>query len=108
MGINNMSLKLSLILTTWLLSLIKCNARAGSELTIGMFGLYPNFLKDQDDAIKGSDSKMIKTLAEKMHFKYNIQIGNSFDGIVNKVGSYHLISIFRLQIFVGFRPLMAH
>ena len=82
-----MSLKLSLILATWPLSLIKCNAQAGTELTIGMFGLYPNFLKDQDDAIKGSDSKLLKTLAEKMHFRYNIQMGNSFDGIVNKVGS---------------------
>ena len=60
-----MSLKLSLILTTWLLSLIKCNAQAGTELTIGMFGIYPNFLKDQDDVIKGSDLKLLKTLADK-------------------------------------------
>ena len=82
--------------------------KPGTELTIGMFGLYPNYLTDKDDVIMGSDLKMIRTLSKKMHFKYNIQIGNSYDGIVNMVGNHLFIELFRLQVFVVFRPLMGH
>ena len=38
--------------------------KPGTELTIGMFGLYPNYLTDKDDVIMGSDLKMIRTLSK--------------------------------------------
>ena len=67
--------------------------KIGSELRIGIMGVVPNIYIDEDDVIRGSDITALRSLSEKMGFKYNISLVRSFDAVVNQVclGSEHLV-----------------
>ena len=72
----------------------------GNELRVGMTGIFPDFYIDENDHTKGSEITALRFLSEKMGFRYNICLSESFDDLVNKVcfNEIHMFQGFHLSL----------